>query len=263
MTAFTLHQASFRAAQRFLLSDISLKVRKGRITGILGPNGSGKSTLMRLMAGQIRPTTGEVLLLQRRVTDYAPCELARRLAHLPQIPPAVPGMSLRDLVALGRYPWHGALGRFGAADQRAVDEALTRTGLATFRDRQVDLLSGGERQRGWIAMLLAQNAECLLLDEPTSALDLSHQVEVLSLLRRLNHEQGLTIVMVLHDVNLAAAFCDDLITLRQGELVQSAGTDQVTQPEPLSKLYGLGMETLLWRGKRVMMPSALFGDREP
>ena len=262
MTAFALHQASFHAPERVLLSDISLKVRKGGITGILGPNGSGKSTLMRLMAGQIRPSAGEVLLMGRRVTEYAPRDLARRLAHLPQMPPAVPGMSLRDLVALGRYPWHGALGRFGAADHRAVDLALTRTGLAAFSDRQVDLLSGGERQRGWIAMLLAQEAECLLLDEPTSALDLSHQIEVLSLLRRLNHEQSLTIVMVLHDVNLAAGFCDDLITLRQGRLVEAAGADQVTRPAALSELYGLDMETLLWRGKRVVMPTALFGDSE-
>lgn len=262
MTAFALHQAGFRAHDQFLLEDISLNLQRGRVTGILGPNGSGKSTLMRLMAGQIPPSVGEVLFQGCRVTDYAARNLARCLAHLPQIPPAVPGMTLRDLVALGRYPWHGALGRFGAADHQAVDTALERTGLSALSDRRVDLLSGGERQRGWIAMLLAQGAECLLLDEPISALDLSHQIEVLSLLRRLNHEQGLTVIMVLHDVNLAALFCDDLIALRQGRLVEAASADQVAQPGPLSTLYGLGMEALPWRGRRIMMPSALFGQDE-
>ncbi|WP_151719364.1 ABC transporter ATP-binding protein [Gemmobacter serpentinus] len=260
MTAFVLHGAGFRTDDRILLSDISLTVRQGRVTGILGPNGSGKSTLMRLMAGQIRPSEGEVLFQGRRVADHSARDLARHLAHLPQIPPAVPGMGLRDLVALGRYPWHGALGRFGASDHLAVEAALTRTGLAAFSDRQVDLLSGGERQRGWIAMLLAQGADCLLLDEPTSALDLCHQIEVLGLLRRLNREQGLTVVMVLHDVNLAARFCDDLIALREGRLVDAASADRVTQPDRLSELYGLDMEALAWRGRPVMMPSALFGE---
>lgn len=262
MTAFALHRVGFRTDDQILLSDISLTLRQGRVTGILGPNGSGKSTLMRLMAGQIRPTEGEVLFQDRRVTDRAPRALARCLAHLPQIPPAVPGMGLRDLVALGRYPWHGALGRFGPADRQAVEAALTHTGLAALGDRQVDLLSGGERQRGWIAMLLAQGAECLLLDEPTSALDLPHQIEVLRLLRRLNRDRGLTVVMVLHDVNLAAHFCDDLISLREGRLVDAASAEQVTEPARLSELYGLEMEALAWRGRPVMMPSALFGEDE-
>ena len=241
MPEFRLHQASFHAGDRPLLSNINLELAPGQMTAILGPNGSGKSTLMRLMAGQIRPSGGEVRFRDRPVGAYPARTLARALAHLPQTPPPVPGLSIRDLVALGRYPWHGALGRFGTRDHQKVDEALTRAGLGALADRQVDTLSGGERQRAWIAMLLAQEAGCLLLDEPTSALDLAHQIEVLQLLRDLNRAQGLGVIMVLHDVNLAARFCDQLVALRGGALVQAGPTATVMQPERLTDLFALPM----------------------
>lgn len=257
MTAFALHQASFSTGRHSLLSDISLTIPAGRVTGILGRNGSGKSTLMRLMAGQIAPTGGQVLFRNRPVTDYAPRDLARRLAHLPQTPPAVPGLSLRDLVALGRYPSHGALGRFGPADHRAVGTALALTGLSSMSDQPVDLLSGGERQRGWIAMLLAQGAEILLLDEPISALDIAHQIEVMSLLRDLNREHGLSVIMVLHDLNLAMGWCDEVIALHGGRLVTHGPIADLHDPGLLRRLYGVDMETITWRGTRLILPARM------
>lgn len=257
MTAFSLHQAHFSTGGHNLLSNISLTVIEGRVTGIFGQNGSGKSTLIRLMAGQIAPTSGQVLFRNRTVTDYAPRDLARRLAHLPQTPPAVPGLSLRDLVALGRYPSHGALGRFGPADHRAVKTALELTGLSSISDRQVDLLSGGERQRGWIAMLLAQGAEVLLLDEPISALDIAHQIEVLSLLRNLNREYGLSVIMVLHDLNLAMGYCDDVIALQDGSLITHGPIAELHNPDLLRRLYGVDMETITWRGSRLILPTRM------
>src|SRR5690606_35749392 len=132
---------------------------------------------------------------------------------------AASGMLVKELVALGRYPWHGALGRFGTTDRQKVEEAIELTGIAPFADRMVDTLSGGERQRVWLAMLVAQDAECLLLDEPTSALDIAHQIEVLSLVQKLSHEKNLSVFVVLHDVNMAARFCDAVFALHSGRLI--------------------------------------------
>ncbi len=145
--------------------------------------------------------------------------LARKLAYLPQQTPPAAGMLARELVALGRYPWHGALGRFGEADRAKVEEAMALTGTGPLADRLVDTLSGGERQRVWLAMLVAQDPQCLLLDEPTSALDIAYQIEVLALIRQLSHAKGLGVVIVLHDINMAARFCDEILALRAGRLI--------------------------------------------
>jgi len=147
-------------------------------------------------------------------------------------------------VALGRYPWHGALGRFGTADREKVEEAMALTDVVTFADRVVDTLSGGERQRVWLAMLVAQDAECLLLDEPISALDVAHQVEVLSLVHRLSQEKGLGVVVVLHDVNLAARFCDEIIALHKGRLISRGAPSQIMTADRLQSIYGIAMGVL-------------------
>jgi ABC-type cobalamin/Fe3+-siderophores transport system ATPase subunit len=165
------------------------------------------------------PSEGDILLDDQPLESWSSKAFARKVAYLPQQLPQAEGMTVRELVAIGRYPWHGALGRFGVADREKVEEAIALVGLKPLAHRLVDSLSGGERQRAWIAMLVAQDSRCLLLDEPTSALDIAHQVDVLALVHRLSQQRGLTVIAVLHDINMAARYCDYLVALRGGEMI--------------------------------------------
>jgi iron complex transport system ATP-binding protein len=160
---------------------------------------------------------------------------------MPQFTPPAESMTVRELVGLGRFPWHGALGRFSAYDAAKVEKALEQTDLLPLAKRLVDSLSGGERQRAWLAMMLAQDTRCLLLDEPTSALDIAHQVEMLALVRELSRERGIGVVVVLHDVNMAARYCDEIIALRSGRMVARGTPDEIVDPPMLDRIYGLAM----------------------
>ena len=239
--AFQLRGVGYRVQGRSLLRDVDLGLRAGRFYALLGHNGSGKSTLMNLMARQLEPSTGHISFEAMGVRDWAPRAFARRVAYLPQRLPEATGLTVRELARFGRYPWHGALGRFSAEDRRRVEEALDLTGTAELEQRSVDTLSGGERQRAWLAMLVAQDSRCMLLDEPISALDVAHQVEVMELVRRLSLERRLTVVAVLHDVNIAARFCDELVALRAGELIAQGPPEDVVSPPVLEQIYGIPM----------------------
>lgn len=238
---FTLDNASFSVPGRTLLQPLSLTFPAGKVCGLIGHNGSGKSTLLKMLGRHHSASAGQVTLNQQSIGDWNSKAFAREVAYLPQQLPAAEGMTVRELVAIGRYPWHGALGRYGAEDRERVEEAIMLVGLKPFAGRLVDSLSGGERQRAWIAMLVAQNSRCLLLDEPTSALDIAHQVEVLALIQRLSHERGLTVIAVLHDINMAARYCDHLIALRGGEMIASGEPEAIMQAEVLGKIYGIPM----------------------
>ena len=241
---FALERVSFEAAGRVLLHPADLAFERGSVVGLLGHNGSGKSTLVKLLARQQRPSAGTIRLQDRPLDTWANRVLARAIAYLPQHLPATDGLTVRELVALGRYPWHGALGRFGDEDRAMVDDALRATDVAAFADRAADSLSGGERQRAWLAMLVAQRSECLLLDEPISALDVRHQIEVLALVRALALERGLCVVVVLHDVNLAARYCDRLVALRQGRIVVEGTPDAFMRDHVLTDVYDIPMGTV-------------------
>lgn len=241
---YELEGASFVAGERTLLQPLTLSLKAGRVSGLIGHNGSGKSTLLKLLARQMTVSAGAVRFGGRPLPQWRSREFARKVAYLPQQPPAADAMTVRELAALGRYPWHGALGRFSEADHAKVDEAICLTDLTAFADRAVDSLSGGERQRAWIAMLVAQDSECLLLDEPTSALDIAHQLEVLELVRSLSRERGLGVVVVLHDINMAARFCDDLIALKGGRLLASGPVAEIVQADRLGEIYGVRMGTI-------------------
>ncbi|HEV7326770.1 MAG TPA: ATP-binding cassette domain-containing protein [Bosea sp. (in: a-proteobacteria)] len=236
---FALDAVGFSIAERVLLEPLSLDLGAGKVIGILGHNGSGKSTLVKLLARQQRPSRGILRFAGRPIEIWDSRAFARKIAYLPQQTPPAAGMLVRELVALGRYPWHGALGRFGQRDRDKVREAMALTDIEPFADRLVDTLSGGERQRAWLAMLVAQDAECLLLDEPIAALDLAHQLEVLTLVRQLSHQRGLGIVVVLHDVNMAARFCDEIVALHSGRLVARGTPEQIVQPDILRAIYGV------------------------
>lgn len=229
---------------RILLDLPSFPLFSRRVTGLIGHNGSGKSTLLKILARQQPLDAGKASFEGRPLGSWSHRAFARKVGYLPQYTPAAAGLLVRELVALGRYPWHGALGRFGEADRRKVEEALDLTDTARFADRLVDTLSGGERQRVWLAMLIAQDAGCLLLDEPISALDVAHQVEVLSLVRRLSRERGIGVVMVLHDVNMAARFCDEIVALRGGRLIARGTPAAIMTPERLGAIYGLPMSVI-------------------
>nr|WP_245454199.1 ATP-binding cassette domain-containing protein [Aquabacter cavernae] len=231
-----------KAGEREILAPLSLSLARGKVHGLIGPNGSGKSTLLKVLARQLAPSAGSVRLEGRPLPEWRGRAFARKVAYMPQFTPAADGLSVRELVALGRYPWHGALGRFGDEDRAAVDGAIRRTGLSAFEHRQVDNLSGGERQRAWLAVMLAQDADCLLLDEPTSALDIAHQMEVLDIVRDLTLAgSGMAVIVVLHDINLAARTCDDLVALRGGRLVAQGACTDILTPETLHAIYGVPM----------------------
>lgn len=241
---------------RRLLHDLTLDLPGGRTIALIGHNGSGKSTLLRVLARQVAPSGGRVRFQGRALADWPARDHARQLAFLPQHPPPAEGMLVRELVALGRYPWHGALGRFGPRDHEACARALEECGLTRLADRLVDTLSGGERQRAWLAMLVAQEAGTLLLDEPISALDIAHQVEVLALVRRMCHAQGRGAIIVLHDVNMAARFCDHVVALRGGRLAMQGSPQELMQPRTLETIYGLPMQVLLRQdGQPVAIPA--------
>lgn len=241
---FTLKNASFEVPGRTLLQPLSLTFPPGKVTGLIGHNGSGKSTLLKMLGRHHAASSGEVLLNQQPVGRWNSKAFARQVAYLPQQLPAAEGMTVRELVAIGRYPWHGALGRFGQEDRDRVEDAIAQVGLNAFAGRLVDSLSGGERQRAWLAMMVAQNSRCLLLDEPTSALDIAHQVEVLALIKALSQQRGLTVIAVLHDINMAARYCDHLVALRQGAMIAAGDAEAIMQAEVLGAIYGIPMGIL-------------------
>lgn len=243
-TTFTLDHVSFRVPGRTLLHPLSLTFPSGKVTGLIGHNGSGKSTLLKMLGRHQSASEGRVLLNSKPLEEWNSKAFARQVAYLPQHLPAAEGMTVRELVAVGRYPWHGALGRYGEEDRQRVEEAIALVGLKPFAQRLVDSLSGGERQRAWLAMLVAQNSRCLLLDEPTSALDIAHQVDVLALIQRLSHERGLTVIAVLHDLNMAARYCDQLVALRAGEVIAQGGPEAIMQAGVLGDIYGIPMGIL-------------------
>ncbi|MFM0502672.1 ATP-binding cassette domain-containing protein [Paraburkholderia caffeinilytica] len=238
---YRLSNVDFAIGDKVLLHDITLDLPAGEVIGLIGHNGSGKTSLIRLLARLHPPTRGTILF------DGAPLEgwphrgFAQQVAHLPQYTPQTDGLLVRELVALGRYPWHGVLGRFTREDHERVDEAMASTDVAHYANRPVDSLSGGERQRVWLAMLIAQNSRCVLLDEPTSALDIGHQLEVLGLIRSLCEQRGMTAIVVLHDVNMATRFCTQLVSLRGGRLLMQAAPDEIMRPDALEAIYGVPM----------------------
>lgn len=229
---------------RDILRTDRLSLGEHQFTVILGHNGSGKSTLMNLLARQAQPDSGAIRVRGQAINSLSQKKLAQQIAFLPQRLPEVAGLNVRELVRLGRFPWRGTFGRWQAADNAIIEWAMAQTDVARYADHMTDLLSGGERQRAWVAMLLAQESPLLLLDEPTAALDLSHQYELMSLLRSLNEEAGRGIVVILHDINLAARFADRIVALKQGRVVFDGSPEALLSSPLLTDLYGIDIHLL-------------------
>ncbi|GAA1801482.1 MAG: ABC transporter ATP-binding protein [Actinobacteria bacterium] len=228
-----------------VVHDLDVVIPDGRITGIVGANACGKSTLLRGLARLLKPTAGTVILdgtdIHRRPTG----EVARTLGLLPQQPVVPSGVTVTDLVGRGRYPHQSGFRRWSSEDDAIVAEALDLTGTIDLADRLVDELSGGQRQRVWIAMALAQHTDLLLLDEPTTYLDLAHQIDVLDLLAELNNSRGTTIVMVLHELNLAARYADHLIAMQHGRIRAEGTPDEVITEDIIRDVFGLASRVVL------------------
>lgn len=236
---FNLRNIQVIRQGREILAVDELAIKPNAITVILGHNGSGKSTLMKLLARQITADQGQVHVDNAEIQSLSQRELARKIAFLPQDLPDVHGLSVRELVLQGRYPWRGLFGQWRPSDHEVVADAMAQTDVSRYAEQQTDLLSGGERQRAWVAMLLAQQSPMLLLDEPTSALDLSHQYELMTLLQHLNQNTGRGVVVILHDLNLAARFADQVIALKQGRIAFNGAPDELYSEARLTDLYDI------------------------
>ncbi len=224
---------------RLIIDDLDLEIPTGVVTTIIGPNGCGKSTLLRSLSRLLKPRTGQILLDGHNITTMRTRDVARVLGMLPQAPIAPEGLTVADLVARGRHPHQSWLRQWSSDDEGEVATALARTGSSDLADRPVDELSGGQRQRACISMALAQCTDILLLDEPTTYLDLAHSVEVLDLVDRLHSELGRTVVMVLHDLNLAVRYSDHLVVMKDGRIVRSGPPSEVISADLLAEVFGL------------------------
>ena len=222
-----------------VLEGMNLMVPEGKISIIIGANGCGKSTLLKTVARILKPSAGEIYIGGKNIKGQKPRDIAKQMAFLPQTPKCPEQITVRELVAYGRFPYRKAIGGMDKHDKEQVEWAIAETGLQEFADRLVESLSGGQRQRAWIAMTLAQETPIILLDEPTTYLDMAHQMEVLKLLQRLNRRKQYTIVMVLHELNQACRFADHIIGMKQGAVVCEGSPRDAITKETLKQIYGI------------------------
>ncbi|MEV5393957.1 ABC transporter ATP-binding protein [Nocardia farcinica] len=229
---------------RVIVDGLSLDIAPGVVTTVIGPNGCGKSTLLRSLGRLLRPSAGQVLLDGKAISSMKTKDVATIVGMLPQTPVAPEGLTVADLVARGRHPHQSWLRQWSADDETEVLAALEQTGIADLADRPLDELSGGQRQRAWISMALAQGTDILLLDEPTTYLDLAHSLEVLDLVDRLHDELGRTVVMVLHDLNLAIRYSDRLVVMHDGRIVAQGSPGDIITAELLREVFTLDASVL-------------------
>ena len=230
-----------------VVDDVSFEIPRGKITSLIGPNGAGKSTVMHMISRLIKKDGGEVNFMGKDIADWNNKELAKHMAILTQSNQINMKLTVRELVNFGRFPYSGS--RLGADDIRIVDDALEKMELAGIADRYIDELSGGQRQRAFIAMIIAQDTEFVLLDEPTNNLDIYHSVSMMKNIKFLSHELGKTIVVVLHELNLAAFYSDYICAFKGGKIVKFGNVDEVMTRENLKEIYNVDFEILQIKGK--------------
>ncbi|MEM7796342.1 MAG: ABC transporter ATP-binding protein [Cyanobacteria bacterium P01_C01_bin.118] len=264
-TALTTRKLTLAYDGNPIIEDLDLAILSGKITVLVGPNGCGKSTLLKGLGRLLKPQQGVVYLDSTSIFKLPTKKVAQQLGLLPQGPTAPEGLTVRELVAQGRYPYQTWLQQWSEDDEKEVEAALAITELQDFANRPVDSLSGGQRQRAWIAMTLAQNTQILLLDEPTTFLDLAHQIEVLDLLYDLNQREGRTIVMVLHELNQACRYGDHLIAMKEGNVYAQGKPDNVMTETLVQDVFGLkcrivndpvaGTPLCIPMGRKVLRPA--------
>lgn len=239
MYALEVKNLKFGYNREMILKDVSFNIEKGKFISIIGPNGSGKSTLLKNLNGIYTPNGGKVTVESIDIDRIKTKELAKKIALVPQNTIIDYEFTVEDIVLMGRHPYKGRFQREDDRDYEIVKEALEMTNTFHLKDRIITEISGGERQRVIIAKALAQNPSIILLDEPTSHLDINHQIEILNLLRKLNQEKGTTIVVVIHDINLASRYSDKIIMLNEGEIIGSGRPEEVITKENIEFAYNL------------------------
>ena len=225
--------------EKIIINDITISIPKGKITMLIGANGCGKSTLLKTVARINKPKNGDIFINGKNIKKVKEKNIAKEVAFLPQGPVCPDGLTVRELVAFGRFPHQKMIGGLTTHDKELIDWAIEETGLSEFADREVENLSGGQRQRAWIAMTLAQETEIIMLDEPTTYLDMSYQLEVLEVLEKLNKEKNITVVIVLHELNNACRFAHNIIGLKKGKIICQGKPLDVINKENLKTIYGI------------------------
>ncbi|HDR7658523.1 MULTISPECIES: ABC transporter ATP-binding protein [Bacillus] len=225
--------------------DLNVEIQEGKVTTIIGPNGCGKSTLLKTMGRILKQKSGKVYLQGQDLNTIPTKEIAKQLALLPQTPIAPGELKVEELISYGRYPHRNNVNKLTSKDKEMIDWALDITKTSEFRTRQIANLSGGQRQKVWLAMALAQETEVLLLDEPTTYLDMSHQLDVLQIVENLNKEHNCTVVMVLHDINHAARFSDEIIAMKEGEIVTTGSPEEIITNEVLKEVFHIDARVMI------------------
>lgn len=241
-SAIAVKQLSVTLGNRHILHDISVSIPMGKVTTLIGPNGCGKSTLLRSMIGYISSPSDCVTIFAKPLSSYSQNTLARQMAFLPQVPNMPKDMTVEELVYCGRYPYQNWWKNTAKEDREIVDYALSITKTDHLRHQLIPSLSGGERQRVWIAMALAQEPKLLVLDEPTTYLDINHQLEIMELLKRLNREQGLTVLMVLHDLTQAVQYSDYMAVIKSGHLIAAGNTKDITSDSLFKEVFSVDVQ---------------------
>ncbi len=255
MNSITTTNLAIAYEDKLIVNGLNMNIPKGKITTIIGPNGCGKSTVLKTVGRILKPKEGLVYLNGDDIRNLSTKEVAQKMAILPQSPQAQGGLTVGELVSYGRFPHKKGFGKLSPEDKKVIEWALDITKLTELEVTMVDNLSGGQRQRVWIAMALAQQTDLILLDEPTTYLDMAYQLEVLELLYNLNRKQSCTIVMVLHDLNLAARFADYMIAIRSGNIVKCGTPKEIMTNKVLKDTFNIDAE-IVW-GSKTRRPTCI------
>lgn len=235
-----VQDVSKRYGDKYVVQDVSVEIPKGKITAFIGPNGAGKSTLLSIVSRLIAQDEGEIYIDGRNIRQSRSNDLAKKISILKQTNHINLRLTIRELVSFGRFPY--SQGRLKKEDWQYVDEAIEYMGLTEIQHKFLDQLSGGQRQRAYIAMVLAQDTEYILLDEPLNNLDLKHSVQIMKVLRRLVDELGKTIVIVLHDINFASCYADHIVAMKHGRIVKQGSTDEIINRQVLRDIYDMEID---------------------
>ena len=237
-----------------VVQNLNLRVKKGQVVSIIGPNASGKSTILKSIAGIIKPVSGKIFIEEKDISKMDSKKLAQKVSILLQQNETLDDMSIEELVYFGRYPHKKWFEGFEASDKKIIEEVMKLTNTFALRDKTLETLSGGERQRAWIAMALAQEPDILLFDEPTTYLDLAHQIEFLELVNRLNKETGVTVVLVLHDLNQAARYGNYLFAMKEGKIFAQGSPEEVLNSQNILSIYNIEAKIFNAAGYPVVIP---------
>ena len=254
MDMLRIEDLSLSYGDKPVVQNLSLRVKKGQVVSIIGPNASGKSTILKSIAGIIKPVSGKIFIEEKDISKMDSKKLAQKVSILLQQNKNPDDMSIEELVYFGRYPHKKWFEAFEASDKKIIEEAMKLTNTFALRDKTLETLSGGERQRAWIAMALAQEPDILLFDEPTTYLDMAHQIEFLELVNRLNKETGVTVVLVLHDLNQAARYGNYLFAMKEGKIFAQGSPEEVLNPQNILNIYNIEAKIFNAAGYPVVIP---------